>query len=75
MRSVGVPLGITTPGEPNIASSLWRTVSDHKNLVYYYDSATSPNIFWVDLKQVDFSKNAPIKKLDLVGGKYTLVMH
>ena len=25
MRGVSVPLGITTPGEPNIASTLWRT--------------------------------------------------
>jgi penicillin V acylase-like amidase (Ntn superfamily) len=69
MRSVGVPLGITTPGEPNISSTLWRTVSDHKNLIYYYDSATSPNIFWVDLKKINFSKGAPVKKLDLLGGK------
>lgn len=69
MRSVGVPLGITTPGEPNISSTLWRTVSDHKNLKYYYDSATSPNIFWVDLKKVNFTKGASVKKLDLLGGK------
>lgn len=69
MRSVGVPLGITTPGQPNVSSSLWRTISDHKNLVYYYDSATSPSIFWVDLKKIDFSKGAPTQKLDLRGGK------
>lgn len=41
LRSVGVPLGITTPGQPNISSTLWRTVADHKNLVHYFDSATS----------------------------------
>ena len=69
MRSVGVPLGITTPGQPNVSSSLWRTISDHKNLVYYYDSATSPSIFWIDLKKIDFSKGTPTKKLDLRDGK------
>lgn len=69
MRSVGVPLGITTPGEPNVSSSLWRSISDHKNLLYYFDSATSPSIFWVDLKKIDFSKNVPVKKLDLIDGK------
>ena len=31
MRNVSVPLGISTPDEPNIASTRWRTVSDQKN--------------------------------------------
>lgn len=69
VRSVGVPLGITTPGQPNISSTIWRTVADHNNLRYYFDSATSPNIFWVDLKTIDFSKSNGFRKLDLLGGK------
>jgi choloylglycine hydrolase len=32
-RAVSVPLGITTPAQPNIASTIWRTVADQKNLV------------------------------------------
>lgn len=69
IRSVSVPLGITTPGEPNIASTLWRTISDQKNRVYYFDSATSPNIFWVVLADLDFKEGAPVKKLVASGGK------
>lgn len=69
MRSVSVPLGITTPGQPNISSTLWRTVSDQKNKVYYFDSATSPNTFWVPLDELDFSKGAPVTKLTIAGGK------
>lgn len=69
VRSVGVPLGITTPNQPNISSTLWRTVSDHKNLIYYFDSATTPNTFWVKLKDLDFSIGAPVKKLTVAGGK------
>lgn len=69
MRSVSVPLGITTPGEPNVASTLWRTVSDQKNKVYFFDSATSPNTFWVPLGDLDFKNNAPVKKLTTSGGK------
>ncbi len=67
IRSVSVPLGISTPGQPNIASTLWRTISDQKNLVYYFDSATSPNIFWTNLKDIDFDEKAPIKKLTIRG--------
>lgn len=70
MRSIGVPLGITSPDKPNISSSIWRTVTDHQNMIYYFDSATTPNTFWVDLKDIDFSKGAPVKKLAIAGGKY-----
>ena len=69
VRSVGVPLGITTPNQPNISSTLWRTVSDQKNKIYYFDSATSPNTFWVEFKDLDFSKGAPVKKLTVASGK------
>ncbi len=70
MRSVSVPLGITTPGAPNIASTLWRTVSDQKNKVYFFDSATTPNAFWVPLEDMDFSEGSAPKKLPIAGGKY-----
>ncbi len=69
IRNTSVPYGISTPNEPNISSTRWRTVSDQKNKVYYFESALYPNVFWVDFANIDFTKNAPVKKLDLVGGK------
>lgn len=69
IRNTSVPLGISTPDEPNISSTRWRTVSDQKNKVYYFESTLYPNIFWVDFKDIDFSEKAPVKRLDLVGGK------
>ncbi len=70
MRSVSTPLGITTPGKPNISSTIWRTVYDLQNMIFFFDSATTPNTFWVDLKDMDLSKGAPVKKLAVAGGKY-----
>ncbi|MEO5654470.1 MAG: linear amide C-N hydrolase [Nitrosospira sp.] len=69
MRSIGVPLGVTDPDKPNLASTLWRTAYDHKNKVFYFDSATSPNTFWVPLSDLDFRKGAAVKKLTMAGGK------
>ena len=69
IRSVSVPLGISTPGQPNIASTIWRTVSDSQHLVYYYDSATVPDTFWVELGKLDFSPGSKVKRLLLTGGK------
>ncbi|MDI1351730.1 MAG: linear amide C-N hydrolase [bacterium] len=69
MRSVSVPLGITTPNEPNIASTIWRTVADQKNMLYYFDSATRPNTFWVSLKELHFEVGAPVMELELDKGQ------
>jgi penicillin V acylase-like amidase (Ntn superfamily) len=66
IRNVSVPYGITTPDQPNISSTRWRTVADHKRRIYFFESALTPNIFWVDLKGIDFSKETgKVKKLDL----------
>jgi len=69
IRGVSVPLGLTTPGQPNIASTVWRTVYDQKAKRMFFDSATSPNVFWVPLDKLDLSAGAPVKKLALKGGK------
>jgi choloylglycine hydrolase len=69
IRGASVPLGITTPGEPNIASTLWRTVYDQKERVMYFDSATSPTVFWMPLDEIDFSQGAPVKMLNRTGGE------
>lgn len=66
IRNVSVPYGITTPDQPNISSTRWRTVVDHKRQLYFFESAISPNTFWVDLKKIDFSPGTgKVKKLDL----------
>lgn len=68
-RAISVPLGITTPAQPNIASTLWRTASDQKNLIYYFDSATRPNTFWIALAKLDLKPGAPVKKLTVQNGE------
>jgi len=68
IRNASVPLGITTPGQPNISSTLWRTVSDHKNRRYYFESTRSPNVFWVNLADLDFTAGKPARRLTLTGG-------
>jgi len=66
IRNASVPLGISTPDEPNISSTRWRTVSDQKRKRYYFESVMTPNVFWVDLSQLDFSeRTGKVRKLDL----------
>jgi len=63
IRNVSVPFGISTPEKPNISSTLWRTVADHKNKIYFFESTLTPNIFWVQFNNIDFSPSAPARKL------------
>lgn len=66
IRNASVPYGLTTPDEPNISSTRWRTVSDQKRKLYFFESALTPNIFWVDLNTIDFSpEKGKVQKLDL----------
>ena len=69
MRNVSVPLGISTPDEPNIASTRWRTVSDQKNKVYFFESTMTPNVFWINFADLDFSSTGSVKKLNLANGE------
>lgn len=67
MRNVSVPMGVDQPGQPNVAPTLWRTVSDQKNRVYYFDATSSPNVFWVSLDKLDLASGRPTMKLTLDG--------
>ncbi|GLI94388.1 linear amide C-N hydrolase [Methylocystis echinoides] len=67
MRNVSVPIGIKIPGQPNIADTLWLSVSDQKNKVYYYQSTNSPGIIWAKLSELDFKEGSGVRKLQLDG--------
>ncbi len=69
IRNVSVPYGFEIEGFPNLSTTRWRCVADQKELVYYFETALTPNIFWVDLKKIDFSEKADVRKLDLSDNK------
>ncbi len=67
MRNVTVPRGIGTADQPNISSTIWRTVADHKNRVYYFEDTASPSLVWVKLDKLDFAVGSGTRKLTLAG--------
>jgi choloylglycine hydrolase len=66
IRNCSVPFGISTPSMPNISSTRWRSVSDQKNKIYYFENVLSPSVFWVDLNSIDFSGKIKTQKLSLI---------
>jgi len=69
IRNVSVPYGFEIEGFPNLSTTRWRAVADQKNLVYYFETALTPNTFWVDLKKFDLSETGSVMKLDLSNNK------
>lgn len=67
MRNASVPRGISTPAEPNISNTIWLTVSDQKNKVYYFQSTASPGLVWIKLSDLDFTKGTGARKVQLDG--------
>ncbi len=65
VRAISVPLGMEDPDHPNISATLWRSIADHGEGRYYFESAIRPTVFWVDLDKVDLSAGATSKRLDV----------
>jgi choloylglycine hydrolase len=65
IRNCSVPYGISSEKEPNISSTQWRTVADHKNRIYYFENVLSPNVVWIEFSKIDFKETAPVKMLSL----------
>lgn len=66
MRNAAQPFRIPDTGKPDVSQTLWQTVADLTNRRYVFSSTTRPNILWVDLDGLDFSKEAGVRRLDLV---------
>ena len=67
IRAVSVPLGLADPDKPNIAATIWRSISDVGAKRYYFESSYSPTIFWVDIDKLNLAPGAKPAKLDLKG--------
>lgn len=67
IRNASVPFEPIGKDHPNLDPTMWRTASDNKNLTYYFESTTSPNVVWVSLASLDLSAKGKVKKLDLTG--------
>ncbi len=70
LRNVSSPLGIRNSNSQEESATLWKTISDNKNKIYYYESSYKNYGFNIDLKKIDFAKDQEIKFIDLMGGKY-----
>ncbi|MFO0820642.1 MAG: linear amide C-N hydrolase [Pirellulales bacterium] len=59
IRNISVPFGKPDPKKPNVSSTIFRTVHDLTGGRYYFESTFAPNVVWIDIAKLDFSKGQP----------------
>ncbi len=63
-RNVSVPFGAPNNLPGSLYNTEYRTVINLTQPCYYFELSTSPNLIWVNLSQLDFNKDAPVKELN-----------
>ncbi|KEF57085.1 uncharacterized protein A1O9_07275 [Exophiala aquamarina CBS 119918] len=73
IRAVSVPITPSLPGEPDVATTLWRTYADTRALKYFWESTVQPMFLWIDLGDFDLSIFGQVMLLDLQVSPYSRV--
>ncbi|MGC4105169.1 MAG: linear amide C-N hydrolase [Thermomicrobiales bacterium] len=70
MRNVSAPRAVEPlPNAPNVSPTRWRSVADQVNGRYYFEQTDRPNVFWVDLADLDLGEGQPPRRLSLTQGE------
>jgi choloylglycine hydrolase len=67
MRSTAVPYGAEDSSDSDTDMkhpSLWFTLADLNNLNYFFQAASSPNLYWVNLKELPLAAGDPVRAID-----------
>ena len=59
-----VPYTYNIVGEPNLSSTQWRSYSNLRDRLYYFDIVTNPGYYYVDLKKCNLAPGGKILRLD-----------
>ncbi|MDO4987709.1 MAG: linear amide C-N hydrolase [Synergistes sp.] len=74
IRGVSTPVSVVLDVKhPNNTSTIWRTMADLTENVFYYDSALANTFAWVDVSRIDFTKekNLPLSDGRVLNGDIT----
>lgn len=68
LRTISTPIHSKFKEKEEPFYTVWRTVADQKNKIYYFEMVAKPNIFWLELDKLDFSEKANVMRLTLEDG-------
>jgi len=62
--NASVPYTYGIEGSPNLSSTQWRSYSNLRDRLYYFEFVTNLGIYYVDLKKCDLRPGAKVLRLD-----------
>jgi penicillin V acylase-like amidase (Ntn superfamily) len=63
-RNVSVPFGAPNNLPGSLYNTEYRTAIDLKNLRYFFELTTAPNVIWIDMSNFDLAPGSPVMVLD-----------
>lgn len=66
-RTTAVPFGTQDPDDKSsedVWPTLWFSLADLTNRAYYFQSTRSPNLYWVELKELPLAEGGPVRSMD-----------
>lgn len=65
VANASVPIGfdLGVGDHPNIAPTLWSTLANHNDKIYYFSNARTPNTIWFDLNKIGDLADTSMLKL------------
>jgi len=66
LNNAAQPYTLPSEKNPYAAKTIWRTVTDLTNRIYYYQTTDAQNLVMVSLDTFNLKPDAPIMQLDLV---------
>jgi choloylglycine hydrolase len=55
VANASVPIGtLGFKDHPNIAPTIWSTLANHNDCIYYFGNARTPNLINIDMKKLDY---------------------
>jgi len=69
IHNVSVPFGAPYQAQGidvEVFPTWWVTAMDLKQRTYYFSATESPNVVWLDLKQLNFTEGQPIREMNLI---------
>ena len=66
IRNVSVPFGASYRSGPGAGTypTWWTSATDLKDRLFYFNWTSNPNVVWVNLNEVDFGVEKPVRFLD-----------
>lgn len=64
IQKVQVPFFFNALSAKSPSPTRWISIIDHTHLIYHFQSCTTENKIWIDIKEINFNEESPVFTID-----------